>query len=224
MARKVMIATPAHDGAVCVQYAHSIYHTGRLCAEHGIDIVPIWLPGESLIQRARNELLRIAVDGDVDDLIFIDADQGWDPRHVLTLLGRPVDAVGAPIRKKTDESESYNVRASSPHIPVDPRTGLMVVEGVGTGFLRLSRKAVAALWNGAVPYRDGGRDHRMVFEVKIIEGALWSEDTVMCAKLRHAGIPVHLDPSIVVEHVGGKTYSGDFRSYLGRLNGAHAAS
>ena len=79
-------------------------------------------------------------------MIFIDADQDWQAEWVLCLLNHPVDCVGLPVVKRTDDFESYNVVHSSFDIPFDPTTGLMQVDGIGTGFLRLSRIALKVLW------------------------------------------------------------------------------
>ena len=221
--RRIMIATPAHTGTVCVEYAHSLYYTGHLCATNGIEVYPVWLPRESLLQRARNDLVRMALEGKVDDMVFIDADQEWDPKHFIRLLGHPVDVVGAPVRKKNDRSEEYNISVAGSNIPVDLKTGLLIVDSVGTGFLRLSRKALQALWDTSDPYLDAGHDHRMIFEPRVTDGRFWSEDTVMCAKLRLAGINVHLDPTFTIAHLGTKKYTGDFEAWLASLKKSSAA-
>jgi len=217
-----MIATPAHAGVVTVQYAHALYHTGHEAAAVGINIVPVFMPGESLIQRARNDLVRIALSANVDDLLFIDADQEWEPRAVLEILAHNVDVVGAPVRKKTDYQESYNVRSLTPDIPVDLNTGLLIVDSVGTGFIRLSRKALQALWDASEPYSDGVFSNRMVFDIRIIDGALWSEDTLMCLKLGKAGFRIHVDPKLFVGHIGTKNFRGDFQNWLARVKARKA--
>lgn len=214
--RRVLIATPSHDGAVDVEYADSLIRTIKLGAQRQIDVLHVFVPGDALICRARNYLLSIALAGKFDDVLFIDADQAWEPEQAISLLSYPVDVVGAPVRKKQDD-EAYNVRAPSPGIPIDSRTGLWIVESVGTGFIRLSRRAIEALWEMSPEYTDSGRVSRMVFDLAIIDGQLWGEDTVMCAKLREAGIRVHVDPSFTVTHIGRKRYEGDFRSFVERL-------
>lgn len=217
--RRVMIGTPAYDGTVGVHFAHSLVETVRLGMQVGADIRAVYMPYDALIQRSRNDLVKIALESGVDDLIFIDSDQEWKPEHVIQLLRHPVDCVGGAVRKKSDV-ETYNVKAASADIPIDPATGLMEVEGLGTGFLRLSRAAMLSLWNRSEEYRDdSGKRNRWMFDVRPVNGRLVGEDIFMTAKLREAGIPVYLDPTITCSHIGIKKWDGDFSAWLARLNG-----
>ncbi len=96
--------------------------------------------------------------------------------------------------------------------------GLCVVEGVGTGFVRLSRKAFMALWDSSEEYENEGRKCRWIFDVCVVDGKLVSEDNIMCEKLRRLGFKVHVDPSFTPTHIGMKKYHGDFANYIARLN------
>lgn len=215
--RRVMIGTPAYDGTVGVHFAHSLVETVRLGMMVGIDIRAVYMPNDALIQRSRNDLVKIALESGVDDLIFIDSDQEWAPEWVIRLIQHEVDCVGGAVRKKSD-IESYNVKAASADIPVDPETGLMEVEGLGTGFIRLSRKAMLALWNQAEEYRDdSGKVSRWIFDVRPINGRLVGEDIFMTMMLREAGISVYLDPAITCSHIGTKKWDGNFAAWLARI-------
>lgn len=209
-----MIGTPCYDGKVDCLFADSLVNT--LKAASGVSIFPVYMPYEALIQRARNDLLKIAVETGVDDLLFIDSDQAWRPEWFFRLLNHPVDVVGGAVRKKSD-AESYNVRCVKFPIPKDPATGLLIVDGVGTGFLRLSKRAAHAVWYAAPEYRDGKKASRMAFDVRVVDGNLHSEDTVFCESLAKLGFPIHVDPSITCSHVGSKTWGGDFASWLEKI-------
>lgn len=213
--RQVMIGTPCYDGKVDCLFADSLVGTLKMASE--VNICPVYMPHEALIQRARNDLLNLAVESGVDDLIFIDSDQAWKPEWFFRLLSHPVDVVGGAVRKKSD-AESYNVRSTKFPIPVDQATGLLQVDSVGTGFLRLSKLALRSAWFAAPEYRDGKKTSRMAFDVRVIDGQLHSEDTVFCGSLKALGFHIHVDPTITCSHVGSKTWTGDFASYLGRLN------
>ncbi|MDO8534621.1 MAG: hypothetical protein Q7S17_07770 [Xanthobacteraceae bacterium] len=217
--RRVLVGTPAYNGTAEVHYINSLLYSDRLCLKNGIDLHPIWLSYDGLIQRCRNDLLAMAVKDQFDDLVFIDADITWDPPQLLKLLQYPVDVVGGTYRKKTDAEEIYTVKAGNPNLPRDPSTGLMVVDGLGTGFLRVSRKAMLAVWDQAEPYQDQRGETRWVFDVRPINGKVWGEDTIFCMKLAECGFPVHLDPAITCGHIGIKKFEGNFGKYLSRLQG-----
>ena len=223
--RKVIIATPAHDGRCDAEYTYALAETIRLGTQTGYDIRILILPGEALIQKARSELVMDALQYGFDDLIFIDSDQSWKPEWVLRLLHHPVDCVGGAVRKKSDE-EAYNVRVAGAKIQMDQTLKLLIVDGLGTGFLRLSKAALQALWDRSEPYMDDyGKACRLVFEVRVDNGRLVSEDIGMASKLAAAGIKIYLDPVITCDHIGRKKYSGNFLRYLRALNddktGAH---
>ncbi len=219
--RRVLLGTPCFDGRVDVWYAHSLVKTIKLCADvaqKNVEIHPIFMSYDSLVQRARNDLVQLAIEGGFDDLFFIDSDQGWEPEWFFELLKHQVDVVGAPVRLKEDETESYNVKSSVFPIPVDSATDLWVVESVGTGFLRLSRKALKTIWSNSEEYRtDSGKIARWVFDVRPVNGRLVGEDVAMCAKLREAGFSVHLDPRMDPSHVGIKKWTGDFGGWIARV-------
>ena len=194
----------------------SVLQTIELCARSGIVLKPILMSYDAMIQRARNDLLKLALDSKADDLLFIDADEVWEPAWALRLLEHDVDVVGGAVRKKTDDTELYNVRAASPFIPINAKTGLWLVDGIGTGFLRLSRKALQALWDSAEAdeYEDNGKINRMVFNVAVVNRRLVSEDNFMCSRLTDAGFAINLDPSFTIAHIGTKRYTGDFWAWI----------
>lgn len=215
--RRVMIGTPSYDGTVVVHYAHSLAETVKLGMTMGIDICTIFMSYDALIQRSRNDIVKLALDHNFDDLIFIDSDQEWKPQWVIQLLQYEADCVGGAVRKKSD-IETYNVKAKNQHIPIDPLSGLMEVEGLGTGFLRLSNEAMMSLWNCSESYVDDfGKSNRWMFDVRPINGRLVGEDIIMSMKLRSMGINIYLDPKITCSHIGTKKWDGDFSAWLSKL-------
>jgi hypothetical protein len=213
--RKVLIATPAHDGRLDVWYTTSLVNTIRVAQANDIFVHPVFMSYDALVQRARNDLIRLAVEGEYDDLIFIDSDMEWNPMWIMSLLERQEDVVGGTTRKKTDEAEVYVVKASDLTVH---DSGLIKAEALGTGFVRLSRKAFLALWDSSPAYQNEGRECRMVCDVQIVDGQLYSEDTILFRKLADLGFDVWLDPRMTCNHLGTKKFCGSFEAYLAALN------
>lgn len=210
--RKVLIGTPAHDGRVDVWYANSLVNTVKLSGKYGVEIVPIYMSYDSLVQRARNDLVRLALEEKFDDLIFMDSDQEWDPEWIFSLLNRTEDVVGGTVVKKSDQP-LFNVKVLKSGIKREAN-GLMEVEAVGTGFLKMSRKALETVWNDSAEYTNEGKKCRMVFDVQLVDGELVSEDNVFCRKWRSLGNKVWIDPTMTCNHIGSKKYSGSFLQFL----------
>lgn len=212
--RKVLIATPAHDGRLDVWYTTSLVNTIRVAQANGIFVHPVFMSYDALVQRARNDLFRLAVDGEYDDMIFIDSDMEWNPMWVMSLLERQEDVVGGTTRKKTDAAEIYVVKTADLTVH---ESGLIKAEALGTGFVRLSRKAFMALWDSSPAYQNEGRECRMVCDVQIVNGQLYSEDTIMFRKLHDLGFDVWLDPKMTCNHLGTKKFCGNFEAYLASM-------
>jgi glycosyltransferase involved in cell wall biosynthesis len=170
---------------------------------------------DSLVQRARNDLVRLAVEENFDDLIFIDSDEEWDPEWIFKLLAYKEEVIGLPVVKKSDQM-MFNIKA----LPTGLKTqqnGLMEVEAVGTGFMKISRAALKKVWDVSDKYQNEGRTCRMVFDVKVVNGELVSEDNVFCQKWRSLGGRVFIEPSMTCNHIGVKKYQGNFLEYLNFL-------
>jgi hypothetical protein len=157
-------------------------------------------------------LVRLALEEKFDDLIFMDSDQEWDPEWIFKLLEHNVDVVGGTVVKKTDQPV-FNVKALKSGIKLD-KNGLMEVEAIGTGFLRISRSALEKIWAISEEYTNEGRKCRMIFDVQLIDGELVSEDNVFCRKWRKLGEKVWIDPNMTCNHIGAKKYSGNFLAFL----------
>lgn len=221
--KKVLIATPTYDGKIDVWYANSLVDSIRIGTSKGIYLHPVWLSYDALIQRARNDLIGLAVNGEYDALIFIDADIEFQPQWIFNLLDCQESVVGGTYRKKSDAEETYTVKAmlnsdGSPNLHLQ-KNGLIEVQGMGTGFVKISRDALLAIWNASEPYNDEQRGSgRMVCSVGVLDGTLMSEDIMLFKKLSDLGFKIWLDPKMTCKHImGSKKFEGDFSTYASNI-------
>lgn len=210
---KVLIATPAHDGRLDVWYTTSLVNSIRIAQENGIFLHPVFMSYDALVQRARNDLFRLAVEGEYDQVIWIDADLEWHPMWIMELVKSDKDVVGGTYRKKTDDAELYTVKTQN----LETEDGLIKVDGLGLGFVKMSKKAVMALWESSEPYQNEGREGRMVCDIKIVDGQLVSEDNVVMHKLADLGFDTWLAPHMTCCHIGTKKFYGNFEDFVKRL-------
>jgi hypothetical protein len=213
--RNVLIATPSYDGKVDVWFANSLVNSIRLGLANEVNFVPIYMSYDSLVQRARNDLLAIAVENGFDDIIWIDADMEWDPIWLLELLNHDADVVGGTARKKSLD-EMYVVKCKPENL-VKNEAGLIEVEGLGTGFLRMSKKAFTYLWDNSEAYVHNGAEKRWAFAVEIKDGDIISEDIHVCQKLSAGGFKLYFDPKMTCAHVGTLKFTGNFEEWAERL-------
>ena len=211
--RRVLIGTPSYDGRIDVWFANSLLGTVKLAYEKEIFVHAIYTSYDSLIQRARNSLFKLAIDGKYDDLFFIDSDAEWEPEWFFRLLDRPEPFVGGALVKKSS-NEGYTVKLLDRHLKKSEDGKLIQVDGVGTGFLKISRFALQKLWEMSDEYTSEGEKHRMVCDIKVENGDLISEDYILCNKWKSLGYKVWLDPTITLNHIGTKKFKGDFNAFI----------
>lgn len=211
--RRVLIGTPSYDGRIDVWFANSLISTVKIAEKQGIHVHAIYTSYDSLIQRARNSLFRLALQGNYDDLFFIDSDCEWEPEWFFRLLERPEPIIGGALIKKS-EKEGYTVKLVNKELKYSEDKKLIEVDGVGTGFMKVSRFALEKLWDMSEPYMSEGEEHRMICDIKVENGDLISEDYILGNKWKSLGYKVWLDPTITLNHIGTKKYKGNFKNFI----------
>lgn len=216
--KTVLIASPSHDGKVDVWHCAALTETAKIGLTKNINIIPIYMSFDALVQRARNDIFQMVYMNDIiDDLIFIDCDIDWNPSDIFKLLDYNHEIVAVPVPKKSDY-EQYNIKSLTKMEINDE--GLVEVDGVGTGFMRIRKDAVKKIYERSDEYTEPHKEKpvRMVFNIDIIDGELYSEDMVFCKKWKDLGGKIYIDPSIVCGHSGTKKWIGNFYNWLKVFN------
>lgn len=219
--RKVLIATPSYDGTLDVWYTNALINSVRLAQASDIYLHPVFVSYDSLVQRARNDCIRIAIEGEYESMIFIDSDMDFNPEWVMELINREEDIVGGTARKKTDHAELYCVKTMNLE---KSENGLIKLDSIGTGFVKLSQKALKAIWDVSTPYQNEGREGRMCCNVEVVDGQLVSEDITLFGRLNDMGFDIWLDPKMCCGHVGVKKYEGNLEAYIERMKEAQGVT
>jgi hypothetical protein len=216
--RSVMILTPAYGGIVTAGFHRSILtSTIELLAE-GIALESEILENQSLLPLARNTLLNEAYKRKPDDIIWIDTDMVWEPDTLRKLLKHDVDIVGSACRKKIPDNVQFNFQLFKEKSFEPDEKGLIEVRRLGTGFLRMSRKAYTHLWENDKKYEVQGVMGSNVFEIGIWQGReLLSEDFIVCEKLIQHGFKIFMDPELTVGHIGTFNYWADAKDFFKKL-------
>ena len=215
--RNVMVASPSYDGKATVWHIAALVESAKIGLANGVNIIPIYMSYDALVQRARNDIFKLAIDTGVDDLFFIDCDVDWNPQDLFRLLSHDAAIVAAPIIKKSDQT-TFSVKLLGEFKVLE--NGLTEVDGVATGFMRIRRDALEKIWDSCEEYMEPHKPEpsRMVFDVKIVDGELWSEDIVFCNRWLELGGKVYIDPLVNCGHVGDKRWVGDFYEWIKLFN------
>lgn len=230
MAKKLFVAVPTYTGLVHAE-------TSRCLMEAVLDAIANgWLfeyrvyPGCSIIHRVRNQIVSDFLQSDASDLVMIDADVVWEPGALGRIAAPDVDVCAGIYPHRTDPV-SWPVRwiAERPMLIADPFTGLLEVEGVPAGFLRISRSALERLAaaHQAEWYNDAAaiskRSVRIFAHLLESDHEEYGEDFVFCRRWRALGGQIWIAPHIILRHVGYKTFSGCIGEWLKARAGRPAA-
>lgn len=89
------ILTPCYGGMVYVNFCNRIMKTMEVLSAAGISVLCEMMSNESLITRARNNLIAKSMSYDtMTHVLFIDADITWEPEDIIKLMLHDRELVG----------------------------------------------------------------------------------------------------------------------------------
>lgn len=243
----IMIATPMYGGMCTGHYVAGLLGTLNKMRSVGVPVYWAQIMNESLITRARNELVRLFLEKGFDYLMFIDADISFDGHAVAQLMAADRDiACGIYPKKEIDWKQvakfakegKTNLQdyggafvmnmVGKDHVESDG-DGMIEVRHGGTGFMLIKRRVFEILEDHVPIYRTStAKDPetgeffkpltREYFATSIDQtGALLSEDYHFCDLWRKQGGKIYANPFIKLEHVGTYVYTGELIKSGGNL-------
>jgi hypothetical protein len=227
----VFICTPNTSGKLCASYVMSMTDSADYFGRNDVAF-DYWLHTEDChVDDARNFLVKQFMDSGAEYMIFIDDDVGWETEALAKLLCyKDADIVGGayPLRQ---QKEDYPVRIMAPKdmplLQARP-DGLLEVEGVPTGFMRIHRKVIDALskkrkhlWFSPKESRPGDKNDKLqiIFERMMVDGRRWSGDLNFCREAKLLGFRVWVDPEITFTHTGLQRWEGHLGNFLRKKSG-----
>ena len=91
----VYILTPCFGSVCYVNYVHCLINTIELFKKYGVDLTVEFCRNDSLVSRARNNLVaRAMANPKMTHIMFIDNDITWDPQDILKLVISDKNLVG----------------------------------------------------------------------------------------------------------------------------------
>ena len=233
----IMIATPMYGGACSGLYVQGLLLTLSRMRELGVPIKWNTIMNESLIPRARDELVRVFLDeSKFEYLMFIDADIGFGAHDIEHLLAADEDIVVGLYPKKEIDWKQIEAAALAGkenledfggafafNLEEEQKTderGLIEVRHGATGFMLINRRVFEKLKPHVPTYRTstvrkaGGEYTRPLihqfFGMSIDEGGcLLSEDYHFCDLWRKHGGKIYANPFLKLSHIGSYIFSGN---------------
>jgi len=218
---RVHICMPCYGGMLTESTFMSFIKWSNTARQLGIDWTMETLTNESLISRARNTMVaKFLANPDSTHLMFVDADIGWEPWHLLVLLNRDVDVIGGlypmkslPIKWCVNGFDGAEEGAD----------GLQEVSKTGTGFFLVKRHVFDKInaHPATKPFiNDIGlpvelNPHmKTYFDTAVRENRYYSEDWTFCENWRDLGGRIWVDKRVLLRHTGTYTFAHESQEKL----------
>lgn len=226
---KVAFAIPTYDGKLDTRCVMSLVSSILMLTKKKIDYDLLIMSNCTHLSVARNTLVSMFMDTDATDLFFIDADVGFDPVAVIKLLERNEGIVAGVYPLKRD-IQQFPVRIKTrDNIPIGKGSSridcLIEAESLPTGFMRIKREVIVEMQKAypELKYESNNVDTIQVgydlFNMGVNLSKKWTtEDYAFCDRWRAIGGQLWLYPDITFEHVGTKTFKGNYFDYLPKSN------
>jgi hypothetical protein len=184
------------------------------CLVNGVALDWIFAAGFSLIGHGRNWLhAEFLARKEYSHCLWLDADLGFDPKAIMKMYNRNLDAVAGVYVAKHPTTPYFPYKACGPVVD-----GLQEVSKVPGGFLMLSRRAAEAMSAGCPAYEINHADVKrlspQVFEVLVRNGTMHGEDFVACERITGAGIKIYVETDVNFTHIGRKAWTANLAQVL----------
>lgn len=218
---RIHFCLPCYGGVLTEQTFMSFIKWGNTAKQLGIEWAIETMNNESLISRGRNTLTAKFLNApESTHLMFIDADIGWEPWHVLAMIDRDVDVIGGLYPMKTLPIRWVVNGFDGAEEGTD---GLQEVSKTGTGFLLIKRQVFEEMkaHPAVKPFKsDIGLDPelnkhmRTYFDTAVRNNRYYSEDWTFCENWRDLGGKVWVDKRVMLRHAGSYVFDQNAQNEL----------
>lgn len=234
------IATPMYGGNCKGVYVDGLMALTFELARRGYQVSFSKIYNESLITRARNNLVYEFEKSGADALLFIDADEGFNHMDVIQMIESGKDVIGAIYPMKNINWDNVRRAALAGKEDLQAYSGFFAmnmlpgentfkmsepveVTEVGTGMLfirkevfeKMKPECPSYMLNTSTGAFDGSQMVTEYFATSITEdGILLSEDYHFCRKWRSMGGQVFAAPWVNIVHAGEYIFNGSFAATM----------
>lgn len=170
----VFLATPMYGGMCTGTYTAALMQTPLAFSKAGVQLYYTYMMNESLITRARNSLAYDFLASNATHLMFVDADIGFNPNDIISMVQRDVDIIcglypkkeihwqrvadavgrGVPANELKDHTGTFVVNLVNNERQEVKLNELMEIQNGGTGFMMIKREVFEALADKVPEYNN----------------------------------------------------------------------
>lgn len=195
---------------------------------HGL----VFETGNPYISAARATMLRKALDGGYDEIVFIDHDLSWRPEDLVTLIQTPGDVVAGLYRfKKPDEEYMGALAYDASGRPTGRNAGeaetlVLHAERIPAGFMKITRAGVERFMRAypGLCYGSPISPSVDLFNHGAHEGVWWGEDYAFSRNWLACGGELLVIPDLeLTHHSADAAFPGNLHRWLLKRPGGRDA-
>lgn len=215
--QKVLLATPSYDKPAAA-YTFAIARSREALHSAGIQTAYLLLQGNVHVDDARNSIVRDFLESDCTELLFLDADVDWEPKALVQICERDLDIVGGVYPYRREGGENMPVRMMPGATIID---GLLEVEGLPTGFMKIKRHVLEKMAAVAPKYFDKIYETALVFDRPTPgeDKTRWGGDVDFCNRWRAMGGRIYADADLRLGHTATVVVRDSLAGHIRRLSG-----
>ncbi len=217
--KHVFIAIPAYTGLIHLGTMRSIVTDMLKLADRGDKVTIFDECGNAMIADCRALIVSKFLESDATDLIFVDSDVAWEAGAILKLVDNEKDFIAGAYPQRKDPINFCIRWINKPELQADS-DGLLEVEGVPAGFMKLTRKMLEEMitkYPDTEFYCEPAKDNKAwgLFDSFWLDSRVkLGEDYSFCRRWTEMGGKIWIDPELKLGHVGYKTFVGCIGEWL----------
>ncbi|MGB9250550.1 MAG: hypothetical protein WCC28_12440, partial [Mycobacterium sp.] len=231
----VFVATPMYGGMAMGAYVSSLAQTSAIFIQNGLGLLYQYRMNDALVANARNQLAHQFLESQATHLMWIDADIGFNPTDIVSMVLADQDIVCGVYPMKAIDWKRV-AQAVNDGVPpeelkshvgafvVDPidgtpgsaaanSDGLVEIAAGGAGFMLVKRVVFEALSPEVPEYAIEGMVVKEFYTTGIDpeSSELVSEDYYFCRLARSFGFKVYAAPWVRLTHTGPYIYESQLQ-------------
>jgi hypothetical protein len=229
--KRILIGTPMYGGKCYAVFTDSLLILQKVLLKNGYDIEFEFIVNESLITRARNEIVHVFMNGNFDYLLFIDGDHRFDSLGVLKMIQEDDDLICGIYPNKLINWKTVKEASELGVSNLEFFTGNFVVNALdkftfsdfnkkveirygGTGMMLVKKIVFEKLKSIQNIYQSDYGPHKVVeyFKTSVKDGYLLSEDYQLCEDWRAIGGKIYAALWLEMTHVGTYEFKGSIKA------------
>src|SRR3990167_447912 len=211
--RLIYIGCPAYDGKLHWTTVAGLVNVSRLCWEKKIGFALDVIPGDAFESKARSVIVQRFMASGATDLLFVDADVGFDAQGVIDVCRAEPAIVMCLYKMKMPPPARYPALLFDPIIRHPSDSNLIKLQYGPAGFMRIRREVfekMIAKWPDEYYVNTGAQKVYDFFPAGRFGNHFIGEDMQFCNRAHECGFDIWAMQNIRLKHSGDNCWESEW--------------